>query len=347
MATYTEDEVQLVDNSTAIEALNRSEIDVQISTARAYPRSIRTFRTQAMEMATLDEDTAASMFYTVPRAGKRIKGPSVRFAEVVGSCYGNLRYGSRVVSIDDKFVTAQGACHDLEKNVAIHYEVKRRITNSEGKRYNDDMIQTTGNAACAIALREAIFKIVPRSLCKDAYEQAMETSVGKAKSMSEKRQYAIGWLNKMGASEAQVLAFLDRKGIEEITNDDLIDLKGVMTAVRDGEITIEKALTPETPAEPKSKVKTSPLNDKLGSKDKKPTGAPSDDESHHGDAPRQPASDPTNFDYESFQADLSDLHDAAEVRAAGENAIKQGADPILIEKYVSRASRGERSNPKK
>lgn len=262
---YGDDElIEVRDVSSSLEALNRSEIDIQITTAKRYPRSIKAFKQQAMEMATLDEETAGSMFYVLPRGGKKIEGPSVRLAEVVGSCYGNLRYGSRIVAVDEKFITAQGACHDLEKNIAINYEVKRRITNKAGVRFNDDMIQTTGNAACAIALREAIFKIVPRSIFKAIYEEARLTSVGKATSMSEKRHKAVDWFKKAGATEAQIFGFLGRAGIDEITIDDLITLRGMVTAIKDGEITIEAAFAVEgeTPATG-SKAKPSKANDLL------------------------------------------------------------------------------------
>lgn len=273
---YGDDElVEVRDVSSSLEALNRSEIDMQITTAKRYPRSIKAFKQQAMEMATLDEETAGSMFYVLPRGGKKIEGPSVRLAEVVGSCYGNLRYGSRIVSVDDKFITAQGACHDLEKNIAINYEVKRRITNKSGQRFNDDMIQTTGNAACAIALREAIFKIVPRSIFKAIYEEARLTSVGKATSMSEKRHKAVDWFKKAGATDAQIFGFLGRAGIDEITIDDLITLRGMVTAIKDGEITIEAAFAVEgdTPTTG-SKAKPSKANDLLKPKAEKPAEQP-------------------------------------------------------------------------
>ena len=68
-----------------LSVLSRAEIDVQITTAKRYPRSVTAFRREAEEMATLDEETAGSMFYVLPRAGKNIEGPSVRLAEIVGS----------------------------------------------------------------------------------------------------------------------------------------------------------------------------------------------------------------------------------------------------------------------
>lgn len=55
-------------------------------------------------------------------------------------------------------MTAQGVFHDLERNVAITYEVRRRIVDKNGRRYKPDMIGVTANAACSIALRNAILR---------------------------------------------------------------------------------------------------------------------------------------------------------------------------------------------
>src|SRR4051794_13584258 len=103
MATATQpelmddDEGRIVDNGAMVEAITRGEIDMQIRTARAYPRNITTFKREALALACLDEETASSMFYVVPRGGKMIEGPSIRMAEIVGSAFGNLRYGARIV----------------------------------------------------------------------------------------------------------------------------------------------------------------------------------------------------------------------------------------------------------
>ena len=275
------------DTGGALQAIMSAEVDIQIKTAKAYPRSIKQFKADATEMACLDEETAASMFYVLPRGGKKIEGPSVRLAEVVGSSWGNLRYGARIMGIDDKFITAQGNCFDLQKNIAASVEVKRRITDKNGRRFNDDMIQTTSNAACAIALRAAIFKVVPFAFVKPIYEQAKMTSLGKAESMSAKRHKAMDWFLKAGASQEQLLEFLGRKGLDDVTIDDLIVLRGVCTAIRDGETTIEDALRPES-NEPGSKVKTSSVNDKL--KPKQTQG--------HAEGVDQPSPDDANQDAE-------------------------------------------------
>lgn len=224
-----------VDSGQLIASLDKATIDIQISTARAYPRSLDKVRKDALALATADEATARSMFYVLPRAGNKIEGPTVRFAEVIGSCWGNIRYGARVVNTDETFITAQGMAFDLEKNIAITMEVRRRIRDRYNRRYNDDMIQVTGNAACSIALRNAILRVVPG--WKSIYEQAKAASTGKGQTMEARVANAIKAFNQIGAKTVDILRVLKRRGVPDITLDDLITLNGIRTAIQDGETT--------------------------------------------------------------------------------------------------------------
>ena len=225
----------------ALGQLAKAEVDMQIATAKRYPRDIHKSRDEAMGLATLDEDTATSMYYALPRGGKRILGPSSRLAEVIVYSWGNIRAQAIVTDIGEKFITALGTCLDLEKNVAAQVEVRRRITDRNGKRYDDDMIMVTGNAACSIAFRNAVFKVVPFALIKPIYDAAQETSVGKAKSMDERRRGAVEWFGKLGISEERILKTIGRRSMDEVTPDDLVVLKGLSTAIKDGDTTIEEA----------------------------------------------------------------------------------------------------------
>lgn len=220
--------------------MSREEMDVQIATAKRFPRSIVEFKRMAEEMATLDEETAASMFYVLPRAGKRIEGPSVRLAEIVGSAWGNVRYDGRVVEVQERYVIAQGTCLDLERNTGARVEVRRRITNKDGRRYDDDMIGVTANAAVSIALRQCIFKVVPFAYIKSIYEKSKEVAVGKGLTMEQRRNRAMEWFGKVGAKPEDLFKILERKGLEDLTVDDLIALQGMKNAIMEGETTWEK-----------------------------------------------------------------------------------------------------------
>jgi hypothetical protein len=227
-----------------------SEVSTQIATAKRYPRNVVAVRKRATEIATLDEETAASCFYSLPRAGKPIVGPSVRLAEIVASSWGNIRYGARVLDHDDQQIRAQGMCWDLESNVACTIEVARRITDRQGRTYNDDMIGVTGNAANSIALRNAVLKVVPTVVWKAVYDQARKVAIGDALTLTVRRTAAIAYFGKLGVDEARVLARLGRANVEEITLEDLEVLVGLKTALKDGDTTVPQAFAPAAAAAP-------------------------------------------------------------------------------------------------
>jgi len=248
MTAEPQDEVLQSENVLAVIA--GAEIDIQIATARKYPRSLRRFLDEVTQMSTLNEDVASDCFYALPRkdksgAKRTIEGPSARFAEIVVSAWGNARAGARVVSEDKDFITAQGAFHDLERNVAITFEVRRRITDRNGRRFSPDMIAVTGNAAASIALRNAVFKGVPKAYWSPAFEAARKTAIGDSKTLSTRRLDMLAHFMKLGAEKERIFSVLGVKGIEDVTLDHLAALKGVATAIRDGDTTIEQAFPEE------------------------------------------------------------------------------------------------------
>lgn len=256
MNAQTPSEGQLVESdpkvdTTAMTLLARAEIDGQIATAHAFPRSMTGFLREATELVSLDAATAESCIYSLPRGkddrgnAKMITGASVRFAEIILNCFGNNRSGGRVVSIDKDTITAQGVFHDLEKNVQVTKEVSRRIVDSRGKRYNADMIGVTGNAAISIALRNAILAGIPQAIWGIVYERAKDVAIGDITTLSERRAKAIAWFGKVGISPAQIAAKLDVEGIDDIGLEEMEQLVGLKTAISSKTISPEEAFAPE------------------------------------------------------------------------------------------------------
>lgn len=242
--------------SGVVEAQERAQIDTQIATAKRYPRNVAQVRTKMLSIATLDEATAAACFYTLPRGGKTVQGPSVRLAEIAVSAYGNIRAATRILSVhtgENPHATVQAVCHDLEGNVFFSVEKRRRITtkkNRDGTRrpVDDDDIQLAVNAGSAIAFRDAVFKVVPGALVKPVLEQAMKVAVGDVKSLGKKRDQVLSRLKQMGVLEAQILSAVGVAKVEEIDADKLSELIGIGTALKDGNITLEEAFPPVAPA---------------------------------------------------------------------------------------------------
>jgi hypothetical protein len=253
------EEVEAPDIGT-LAVLNKSEIDQQITTARAYPRSIKKFRNEALQLATLDEETAQECIYALPRKErgevKTIEGPSARFAEIINYAWGNTRAGARSIGEDGDFVKSQGLFYDLEKNTAISYEVSRRIVNRDGKKFNADMIGTTSNAAASIALRNAILKGIPKALWKPIYMAARSVVAGDIRTLANRRGEAVKQFAIFGVNPEMIFNTLGVKGIEDVTIDHLVTLKGILTAIQEGDTTPEQAFAsgkPELPTDIKRK----------------------------------------------------------------------------------------------
>ena len=242
----------------------REEVDIQIATARRFPRSLKSFLQKTMTMATLDEETAASCFYTLRRKDpkspggiKLIEGPTIRLAEIAASSWGNVRFSGRIAAEEQEFIIAVGTVHDLETNVATSIEVRKRITNKEGKRYSTDMIATTSNAAIAIAMRNAIFKIIPKAYIDQIWNTAKKVAIGDATTLITRRQKALEHFQKLGVSKEQVLSYLEKNGTEEIGLNEIEKLLGLISALKEGEISLEEAFPAKPPVEdmtPKAKV---------------------------------------------------------------------------------------------
>jgi hypothetical protein len=231
--------VQNDKESTALYLLTKAEINTQISTAKAYPRSLTTFRDKALSMATFSEDIAAACTYALPRGGSRLEGPSIRLAEIVAAAYTNIQYGGRVIANDGQMITAQGVCIDLENNVKATVEVNRKITDKKGVTYNQDMQVMTGNAAIAIAVRNAIFKVIPGALVSAIQDKAKEVARGTAETLVARRDKAISYFKSLGVTEKQLCDVLEIKKVGDIDLDKLETLTGMKAAIKNGEATAQ------------------------------------------------------------------------------------------------------------
>ena len=236
-----EETTALASTSMAVQ-LQKAEIDQLVSTAHAFPRSLKRVQSNILGMATLDEESAEECIYALPRGGKPIRGPSIRFAEILKQSYGNCRAAARVVHVDktEGYIEAEGVFHDLETNAASTARVRRRITDRAGRVLKDDMIIVTGNAACSIAMRNAILAGVPKPLWRKAYDMVQATITGDITTLSENREKAFKALAAFGVKPDQIFASLGVQGEEDITVDHIATLRGMYSALKNGEATVEE-----------------------------------------------------------------------------------------------------------
>lgn len=241
---------------SALERIERATVDVQIATAHQYPRSMAVFKKRAMEMVTLDEETAQSCIYRRPVGKKNgqveyAEGKSIRMAEIVGACYGNLRVGSILVEQTERYVKARGVAHDLESNFAASSEVVESTVTSEGRPYSERMRMVVAKATLAKARRDATFQVVPGALCKSLEEAARTTAIGTTATLGKRRTLLLDWINKAGISPELVWKALGIKGIDDVGLKELETLTGIKTAIKDGDTTIGEAFPRQAVTMPK------------------------------------------------------------------------------------------------
>ena len=237
-------EVIEIKQAEVLQAINKSEIDIQVSTAKQYPRNIPDVLNKISTYATMDTETAADCFYVIRRSGSggstTVEGLSVRMAEIIAGAWGNLRVQTRIVGNDGRTITAQGICHDLETNVAVSVEVKRRITDKYGKTYSEDMQVVTGNAASAIAFRNAVLKVVPKSVTKRVIEGVKQVALGQSLDLETSRQKMLEYFAKLGVTKDMILDYLNLKKVEEIDKESVFELRATANAIKEGTTTVQE-----------------------------------------------------------------------------------------------------------
>ena len=241
----------------SLDRAERANIDIQVSTAKQYPRSISRCANNAVALVTMDKGTAQSCGYALPRGGKPITGPSVHLAKIIAQQYGNLRAEAKVVEITDKHVVSRGTAWDLENNYAVSFEVRRSIIGRNGNRFSDDMITVTGNAANSIAYRNAIFGIVPKSITDKAYKAAQHLITGDLsdeEKLIKRRDGAIKhFIDTYGITEEEVIKLCGKHTVNQIQADEIALLLGFAQSLKDGDTTVEELMAPFRKGKAKTK----------------------------------------------------------------------------------------------
>lgn len=231
-----------------VDAVERANVDSQVATAKRYPRDIRRSIDNSIVMATMNQETAQSCSYALPRGGKTITGPSVHLAKIIVSNWGNMRTEAKVVQITDKQVISRGTCWDLETNVASAFEVRRSIIGKNGQRFSDDMITVTGNAANSIAYRNAVFAVIPKAITDRVYYAAQKFITGDLSDSDKLLKVRTGVLNNFknnyGITEEEVVKMCGKQTVNQIGADEISMLMGTIQALKDGDTTVDELMKP-------------------------------------------------------------------------------------------------------
>lgn len=246
LENYQVAELQNAESYVQLDAVERANVDSQVATAKQYPRNIKRCVDNSIVLATMDNESAQSMGYALPRGGKPIVGPSVHLAKLIVSNWGNMRTEAKVVQITDKEVISRGTAWDLENNVASAFEVRRKITGKDGRRFSDDMITVTGNAANSIAYRNAVFAVIPKGVVDKVYKAAQGYITGDLSDEDKliKKRDAIvkGFADNYNITEEEVAKLAGKQVITAVKSEQISLLIGIAQSLKDGDTTVDEIM---------------------------------------------------------------------------------------------------------
>jgi hypothetical protein len=147
-------------------------------------------------------------------------------------------------------------------------EARRSIIDRNGNRYSDSVIETNAMAILAVAERNAILKVVPKSITDRVYDEAFKFAVGdlsdSAKLLRERDRILKIFKNEYGIEEMAVVSCIGLKTKTAIRAEHIADLQGYLQALKDKELTPEDIINKGKPVKKNIEDKKKDLKNKQG-----------------------------------------------------------------------------------
>lgn len=183
--------------------------------------------------------------YSYQRGDSNVHGPSVKLAREMARCWGNIRYGIRVLTMTAEEVQIEGWAWDLETNSRVSSEARfaRKVQRRQGDQTvwveaDERNLRELVNKHGAIAVRNSILQLLPPDMVDEALKVARRTMSGAAQEkLEENRAEVVGKVTlawqAYDVTQAMLEKHLGRKA-EEWTGEDVAKLRATYQSVRDG-----------------------------------------------------------------------------------------------------------------
>ena len=223
----------------AIEASRAiAEAQGKLVIAKRFPRDEVQSYAKAME-ACQRPTMAAKAFYSFPRGGQTVEGPTIRFAEELARCWGNIDYGIKELSQDDGKSEMQAYAWDLETNAQSVQNFTNPHQREQGKKMvtltsQRDIYENNANMATR-RLRSRILAILPAWFVEDAIAECKRTLSGQNDTpLIDRVKKMVVQFAKLGVTQEMIEKRLKRK-VDTMTSDDFVEYVGIYNAVKGGE----------------------------------------------------------------------------------------------------------------
>lgn len=238
-----DNEITILQSSDITQEQEKAQIDIQIATAKKYPRNMKDAVENALTTVTMSVEVAESCYYSLNfrkskdnKKSEPIEGPSINLAKILAQCWGNLRFSKEVIGASATHVTSQAMVHDLETNIAAAIKVQRPILYKDGGRYNNDLIILHGSVGASIALREAIFSVIPKAYIEKLFHAAkakVTNELDDATILVTRRNKLLKYFKENhGVDDKMIAKHFDVSNVNMLNKDQVLELSGLMTAIQ-------------------------------------------------------------------------------------------------------------------
>lgn len=225
--------------TVAIEASRAiAEAQGKLVIAKRFPRDEVAAYAKAME-ACQRPKMAEKAFYAFPRGGQTVKGPTIRFAEELARCWGNIDYGIKELSQDDGKSEMQAYAWDLETNAQSVQNFTNPHQREQGKKMvtltsQRDIYENNANMATR-RLRARILAILPSWFVEDCIAECEKTLAGQNDTpLVDRVKKMVVQFAKLGVTQEQIEHRLKRK-IDTMNVDDFTEYIGIYNAIKQNE----------------------------------------------------------------------------------------------------------------
>lgn len=230
--------------TVAIEA-SRAAIEAQgkLMLAKQFPRDYTYCYAKAIE-ACQRKAFADEAFYAYPKGKETITGPTIRFAEELARCYGNIDYGFKELSRDNGKTEMQAYCWDLETNVnsTQNFTVEHILEKKEGDvalTKQRDIYEKTANDG-ARRLRSRILAILPPDLVEDCIKECKKTLVGKNDiPLNDRVRKMVVAFSRIGVTKEMLEKRLGHT-LESMNAEEIVEYNGIYNSLVAKETTISE-----------------------------------------------------------------------------------------------------------
>lgn len=246
----------------AIVGRQSQEIQGMIFMAKRFPRDPYE-AWQKIKEACSRKGLAEEAQYEYPRGKEKIKGPSIRLAEVIAQNWGNMTFSVIELEQKDGESVAMAYAWDLETNVRSEkiFVVKHERdlkTGSKKLTSSRDIYEMVANQG-ARRLRACILSVIPKDIVDQAEFHCEETlKSGQKEPISDRIRVMLDKFKTEHGIEKHLIEKYVGCKVSAFTEKDIIKLRRVYTSLKDGMAKREDFFNFEPESETKETVDIKP-----------------------------------------------------------------------------------------